>query len=113
MFILDAHANNSSVSKKGEPLAAGASLDLLGLVVLVQYGSCLISSKFYWLLLLIPSYGGWKLYRTFSSGLSGFAGVKPQNQLAESNLEPMGGDVADEAADKRKRRAERRRQKWS
>eukprot|EP00569_Conticribra_weissflogii_P006132 CAMPEP_0171334200 /NCGR_PEP_ID=MMETSP0878-20121228/4514_1 /TAXON_ID=67004 /ORGANISM="Thalassiosira weissflogii, Strain CCMP1336" /LENGTH=173 /DNA_ID=CAMNT_0011835267 /DNA_START=140 /DNA_END=658 /DNA_ORIENTATION=+ len=110
--ILDAHANNSSVSKKGDPLAGGASLDLLGLVVVVQYGSVLISSKFYWLLLLIPSYGGWKLYSTFFGGSSGVAGMVPQNQPAKGYLESKEGEDSDKAADKRKRRAERRRQKW-
>lgn len=37
-------------------LAGGASLDLLGLVIVIQYGTILVSNKFYWLLVVIPMY---------------------------------------------------------
>jgi hypothetical protein len=49
--ILDDHANTISKGKgrSGEALAGGASLDLLGLVSIVQYGSVFVSTKIYWL----------------------------------------------------------------
>ena len=112
IFILDAHANHSSVSKKGEPLAGGASLDLLGLVVVVQYGSVLMTDKFYFLLLVIPIYGGWKLYSTFFGGSGGLAGMMPKSQ--PENTEASGDSAdGDKAAEKRKKRAEKRRQKYA
>ena len=104
----------SKKSKGGEALAGGASLDLLGLLTVVQYGSVLISEKFYWLLSIIPVWGGWKIYSTFfgskgvASGLMGGGG-------GDSTMDNNGNnDTTDKAADeKRQKRAERRRQKWS
>ena len=46
-------------------LAGGMYLDLMGLVWLIQFGTALVSTKFYYLLLLIPGVGAWKLYMTF------------------------------------------------
>jgi hypothetical protein len=59
--ILDDHAKTISKGKgrSGEALAGGASLDLLGLVSIVQYGSVFVSTKIYWLLVLIPLWRGW------------------------------------------------------
>jgi len=61
--ILD-NAVNRSVGDKG--LVGGSSLDLLGLVVLVQFGTILFSPKFYWLLAVLPPWGAWTLYKLFA-----------------------------------------------
>ena len=110
--ILDDHAN--TISKKsskgdGEKLAGGASLDLLGLTTVVQYGTALISPNFYWVLAILPVWGAFKLFTTFfgksglASGMMGGGGDPMMDQGADAAM--------DEASAKRQRRAERRRQK--
>ncbi|KAL7514723.1 hypothetical protein ACHAXN_012043 [Cyclotella atomus] len=104
--ILDDHANSSS-GDKGEALAGGMSLDLLGLAILVQLGS-FASDYFYWLLGLIPIVGGFKLYKTLKGGKEAVGGFMPDNAAEKAS----GGNVdSDGAAAKRQKRAERRRQK--
>ena len=77
--MIEDHANNninnSMMAKQGGKnkysntqavaLAGGASLDLLGLVIVIQYGSIFVSNKFYWLLVMIPIYAAYKMYTTF------------------------------------------------
>ena len=118
--ILEDHANNnnSNMSKKskgGEALAGGASLDLLGLLTVVQYGSVLISEKFYWLLSIIPVWGGWKIYSTFFGSKGVASGLMGGGGGGDNTMDNSGNnDTTDKAADeKRQKRAERRRQKWS
>ena len=100
--VLDDHANSSST--KGEALAGGLSLDLLGLAVLVQFGS-FASDYFYWLLGLIPIVGGYKLYQTFQGGKEAVSGFMP-NPVESSTI-----SNGEDATAKRQKRAERRRQK--
>eukprot|EP00581_Thalassiosira_minuscula_P015205 CAMPEP_0183715262 /NCGR_PEP_ID=MMETSP0737-20130205/9567_1 /TAXON_ID=385413 /ORGANISM="Thalassiosira miniscula, Strain CCMP1093" /LENGTH=174 /DNA_ID=CAMNT_0025944351 /DNA_START=35 /DNA_END=559 /DNA_ORIENTATION=+ len=109
--ILEDHANTIG-KHKGDALAGGASLDLLGLVVVVQYGTIFFTPKLYWALVLIPLWGGWKLYSTFfgSKGGSG-DGSMPKNPL-ESDA-AVDKAAAEKADAKRQKRAERRRQKWA
>jgi hypothetical protein len=102
--ILEDHANTTS---NGEALKGGLSLDLLGLVVLVQFGS-FVSSYFYWLLGLVPIVGGYKLYSTFKGGKESIGAFMPHSN------EKKGDKVDNEKATaKRQKRAERRRQKWN
>mmetsp|Transcript_779 Transcript_779/g.1756 ORF Transcript_779/g.1756 Transcript_779/m.1756 type:complete len:173 (-) Transcript_779:462-980(-) len=107
--ILEDHANNIPSMKSSEALAGGASLDLLGLVAAVQYGTVFVSDKFYWLLAVIPLWGGWKIYSTFfgskNKDSSGF--------MPESQAESTDDAASEKVNEKRQRRAERRRQKWS
>ena len=114
--ILEDHANTIKGKGKSDALAGGASLDLLGLVTVVQYGTVLFSEKLYWLLGIIPLWGGWKLYTTFFGGGSkaGNNGFMP-NQMGGSNVNEDAGDPTsvEKANEKRQKRAERRRQKWS
>ena len=119
--ILDDHAESASKSttkvisggKANEKLAGGASLDLLGLVVLVQFGSALISDKFYWLLAVLPFWGAYKIYtmvygaKNMMSGGSGGGGG--YSSMAAPTEGQSGTD--DAAEERRKRRAERRRMK--
>lgn len=90
-------------------------MDLLGLVVIVQYGTIFISTKLYWLLLIIPIWGCYKLYTTFfggskGGGLGGLMGGS-SNQMGNDNGKEQAIDP--QLAEKRQKRAERRRQKWS
>ena len=103
--ILDDHANSSG--SKGEALAGGLSLDLLGLAILVQFGS-LASNYFYWLLISIPVVGIYKLYGTFKGGKDAIGGFMPNDSVDNSSKVE-----SEEAKAKRERRAERRRQKWN
>ena len=111
--ILDDHANTISKGKggSGEALAGGASLDLLGLVSIVQYGSVFVSTKIYWLLVLIPLWGGWKLYCIFKGSVGGLfpngGTTKPTNESAVNDAS------AEQLNAKKQKRAERRQQKWS
>lgn len=101
---------------KSDKIAGGASLDLLGIVVLVQFGSVLYSDKFYWILAVpLPLWGLWRLYSTVRSVSPGnddgqsrgwFQGRKRTNDVEMTKEEK-------DLAEKRRKRAERRRQKWS
>ncbi|KAL7490161.1 hypothetical protein ACHAW6_015894, partial [Cyclotella cf. meneghiniana] len=110
--ILDDHASSAGAGAagKGEALAGGLSLDLLGLTVLVQFGS-LVSNYCYVLLALIPIFGGYKLYKTFKgdSASSGF--MNESNQLENANSNTPNDE--DKAEARKQKRAERRRQKWN
>jgi hypothetical protein len=111
--ILDDHAKTISKGKgrSGEALAGGASLDLLGLVSIVQYGSVFVSTKIYWLLVLIPLWGGWKLYCIFKGSMGGLfpngGTTKPTNESAVND------ESAEQLNAKKQKRAEKRRHKWS
>ncbi|KAL3823530.1 hypothetical protein ACHAXA_007208 [Cyclostephanos tholiformis] len=84
--ILEDHANTipgggggkGRVRVPGGPsdnaLAGGASLDLLGLVVLIQYGTVFVSEKMHWLLLLLPVWAIWNLYSNFLGGSTKITG---------------------------------------
>ena len=108
--ILDDAANSAGHADKNKALVGGASLDLLGLTWVVQFGTVLWSSKFYWLLAILPPWAGYKLYSTFKS--SPLGGGK-NNASAQVTQQDGGAGETDDKAEKRKKRAERRRQKWS
>lgn len=64
--ILEDHAITIPKGKgSSNALAGGASLDLLGLVVVIQYGTVFVSEKLHWLLVLVPLWAGWSIYTTF------------------------------------------------
>jgi hypothetical protein len=106
--ILDQAANASTAggSSSSSSLVGGAHLDLLAITLLVQYGTVLHSTKWYWVLALVPIWGGWKLYTTFGGG--GKKKVAPSSSATEDP-----GAKNDANADKRQKRSEKRRQKWS
>jgi hypothetical protein len=101
--ILDQAANANSGGKSKKALVGGHHLDLLALTLVVQYGSVLHSSKWYWLLMVAPIWGGWTLYTTFSGG------KKNKGDAASDEPTP----TSDATTEKRQKRAEKRRQKWS
>jgi len=94
--------NNTSNNTNKKELIGGVHLDLLALTVLVQLGSALHSTKWFYLLAIVPLWGGWMLYSTFK-------GQFPNNNNAASSS-AAGSGVSD---DKRQKRAQKRAQKWS
>lgn len=103
--VVDNHANHDF--KKSDAIAGGAFLDMMGLLVVVQFGSVLLSDNFYWLLLLIPTVGLWKLYSAVKGGLSGVPSGR--GAATSSDNQP---EVSEKDNEKRQKRAERRRRKW-
>uniref|UniRef100_A0A7S4JX31 Transmembrane protein 208 n=1 Tax=Odontella aurita TaxID=265563 RepID=A0A7S4JX31_9STRA len=110
--IIEDHVNSASSPKKtgkssgSDPIAGGASLDLLGLVVVSQFGGCLISEKFYWLICVLPFWGAWMGYQIIYGGKNkGLADGFP-SVTAEKPEE-----VDEKTAERRRQRAERRRMK--
>mmetsp|Transcript_40717 Transcript_40717/g.75382 ORF Transcript_40717/g.75382 Transcript_40717/m.75382 type:complete len:180 (-) Transcript_40717:128-667(-) len=112
--IIEDHANKASAPKKTgkaggtDPIAGGKFLDLLGLVVVVQFGSCLLSDKFYWLLAILPVWGAWIGYQTVygvKNSLGGMAGG------STSAMEAKPEEVDEATAERRRKRAEKRRMK--
>jgi hypothetical protein len=109
--IMDSAANHSSADKS---LAGGASLDLLGFTIVVQFGSILLSSKFYWLLAGLPFWAAWSLYTMFGGGGGGMSSLMGGGKTAEPAPSETGGtDGKEKQEERRQKRADRRRQKWS
>ena len=99
--ILQDAAVNSSNSKK---LTGGEYLDLLGLVVVVQLGTVFISDTFVYLLIILPFWGGWKLYKMYKSFSNPFG-------TDDERMKENKSDEDEELKARRQKRAERRRQK--
>jgi hypothetical protein len=111
--IMDSAANQSSTDKS---LAGGASLDLLGFTLVVQFGSILLTSKFYWLLVGLPFWAAWSLYTMFGGG--GGGGISSlmgggKTAVPAPPSETSGTDGKEKQDERRQKRADRRRQKWS
>jgi len=99
-------------SPSDKSLVGGASLDLLGVVLVVQFGSVLITPKLYWVLAALPPWAAYSLYRTFygSSNNSGVGGgMAPQPPGAAMTASQK--EEAEKLEERRQQRAERRRQK--
>ena len=91
-------------------LVGGASLDVLMLTVVIQFLTVLWSASAYWLLLVFPPWGAYSLYRTFNSGSGGIGGGG--GAVGSKTNQASDGTIDSEAlAERRQRRAERRRQK--
>jgi hypothetical protein len=110
--IMDSAANHSSADKS---LAGGASLDLLGFTMVVQFGSILLTSKFYWLLAGLPFWAAWSLYTMFGGGGGGISSLMGGGKTAEPAppSESSSTDGKEKQDERRQKRADRRRQKWS
>uniref|UniRef100_A0A6V2GWK8 Transmembrane protein 208 n=1 Tax=Ditylum brightwellii TaxID=49249 RepID=A0A6V2GWK8_9STRA len=115
--IVEDHADKASVTikatgKKSKELAGGASLDLLGLVACVQFGTALFSDRFFWLLAILPFWGGWKLYQTFyGGGENGGGGLGSLFGGGGGNQKDQEEEVDEATKERRQKRAERRRMK--
>jgi SRP-independent targeting protein 2/TMEM208 len=98
----------ASRPKEDDKLAGGASLDLLGAVLLLQYLGGLLHHRFLYLLGLLPIWGGWKLYALFYGG-------KTNDRKRAETVSPASADqtTSDDGTQRRQRRAEKRQQKWS
>ena len=98
--------NSANHNKNSDALAGGAFLDMMGLVIVVQFGSVLVSDKIYWLLLFIPIVGGFKIYKTVKGGLPGMPNATAP--AASAGNQP----ASEKDNERRQKRAERRRRKW-
>lgn len=88
-------------NKKSTDIPGGLYLDVLGLIVFVQYGSIFIGSIVNWLLLIAP----------ISYALFKWIGQRSVNK--DSNYDDNGQDegLKKELEERRRKRAERRKQK--
>eukprot|EP00543_Licmophora_paradoxa_P012596 CAMPEP_0202477460 /NCGR_PEP_ID=MMETSP1360-20130828/93954_1 /ASSEMBLY_ACC=CAM_ASM_000848 /TAXON_ID=515479 /ORGANISM="Licmophora paradoxa, Strain CCMP2313" /LENGTH=170 /DNA_ID=CAMNT_0049104705 /DNA_START=13 /DNA_END=525 /DNA_ORIENTATION=+ len=107
--ILDSAESHRPTDKA---LIGGVWLDIVALVWLVQFGTAVITPKFYYLLLILPPWGAYKMYGmfrgakdTFMGGGGGGGGGSQQDDEPEQ--------ISDETKLKREKRADRRRKKWS
>jgi hypothetical protein len=108
-------ATTAAASKKqnnkndDDALVGGGYLDILGFLLVIQLLSTFWSRKAYWLLFVLPIAGGYTLYRTFvPASTRTISSNKPIPQSTTSAMESQSS-----AANKREKRAEKRRQKWS
>jgi SRP-independent targeting protein 2/TMEM208 len=90
-------------------LVGGSWLDLLGLTVVVQFGSVLWTPRFYWLLLLVPMGGAWTLYSTFFRGTG--AGTSQSTTTSPLEDQPTQKTTRKEKQQQQQPRSEKRRQK--
>lgn len=105
MAILDQARNNNK--KKTKELIGGVHLDLLALTILIQFGSILHSTKWFYLLVLVPLGGGWTFYSTFIKGQFPMSNSNPSDEGSTTPSASLSSD------DKRQKRAQKRSQKWS
>mmetsp|Transcript_3872 Transcript_3872/g.5067 ORF Transcript_3872/g.5067 Transcript_3872/m.5067 type:complete len:166 (+) Transcript_3872:46-543(+) len=99
-ILHDAETGKLTRDKKDTKLSGGIYLDILGLILFVQYGSMFIGGFVDWLLLFVPvSYG---IYYWFSKRDKSGTDNKESGQDDEQNKE---------LDERRRKRAERRRQK--
>jgi hypothetical protein len=103
----DASTFSSNNNNNSEALAGGKYLDLLGLTVAIQFGTALWSNKFYWLLCILPPVALWTLYSTLKGSMPGSSDGNGTKQDAAAPSE------SEEVTNRRQKRADRRRQKWS
>ena len=108
--ILDDAATNHS-NHNSKDLVGGMWLDVWMLTVVVQFGTAIMSQKFYYLLLILPPWGLYKIYSSFRGMADGFSGDGTAGQQQDQGA--PSGEVDAKTAEKRKKRAERRRQKWT
>ena len=94
--ILEDHANTIPKGKgSSNALAGGASLDLLGLVVVIQFGTAFVSEKIYWLLIFVPLWAGWNIYATFFRSKAGGNEFTPTSQTMNTGaIEEEIGDYS-------------------
>lgn len=90
--------------KNQDALVGGASLDLLAIVFLAQFGG-LFSVHVYWILIVLPIWGIYKMRSLFGGDGSTGPTSTPVNAPSEVD--------AAQTEDRRRKRAERRRQKRS
>mmetsp|Transcript_30317 Transcript_30317/g.50090 ORF Transcript_30317/g.50090 Transcript_30317/m.50090 type:complete len:168 (+) Transcript_30317:37-540(+) len=102
--ILDSASTSTTASTSSKDLPGGAWLDVVALVWLVQAVTTFWTSSTYYLLLVLPPLGAYKIYRTFQSP----GGTYSQN---ENNSGEQ--DVSEEVQQRRQKRSDRRRQKRS
>ena len=114
--ILDHHAANAG-SKHNKhnknDLAGGSSLDLLAVTLVVQFGSVLHSKAWLWLTVVgVPVVAAYQLYRAVGGSSNSTNKSDSNNSNSNNSSDNADGTDDDPMAAKRRRRAEKRRQKW-
>jgi hypothetical protein len=125
--ILEQAANQTQTTKtkattaknKSKELVGGENLDLLALTIVIQYLTVLWSSKWFLMLLGVPVYAGWSLYRTIygvpasASNTSSAGGKLPVGSSRSAYPTTVDASDIDEEgeSDKREKRAKGRRQR--
>ena len=100
-ILHDAEVGKLTRDNKKQEIAGGIYLDVLGLIVFVQYGSIIIGNFVNWLLLIAPTvYGFLKWFGKKNSDTDTDNQETEQDEGSKKALE-----------ERRKKRAERRRQK--
>jgi len=102
--------NKNRNNKHPTQLAGGIYLDILALVLLIQFGS-LWKEQVLWFILIFPIWGVYSLYQTFLKGM--MIQDKIPSQTSSSSTSSNNPDDDPTVEEKRRKRAERRRQKWS
>jgi len=104
--ILDHAVNRSS---RDTSLVGGHWLDVLAVLAVIQIGAA-FSSRFYWLLLMLPAWGAWALYQAVmgKGGLVGglMGGGGPNT--TEGSTGATGGVDSAPPANRKQRRSEQR-----
>lgn len=103
MGIIDQARNKKNTSKQKD-LIGGIHLDFLVLTIVVQFGSAWHSTKWFYLLWVVPLWGAWMLYSTF---------FKNRVPTAAAAAMPDDSSKMGASNEKREKRAQKRSQKWT
>jgi hypothetical protein len=113
--IIESSAIEATASKKNnKDLAGGSNLDLFVATIVTQFLSVLHSQKWFYVTLVgVPLTGAYKLYYTFYPSSSKNKSKSTTSTSAKTNDNKDDNKDDDPMTEKRKRRADKRRQKWS
>jgi hypothetical protein len=104
--IIESSSIEATATKKNKDLAGGSNLDLFVATIVTQLLSVLSSQRWFYVTLIgVPITGAYKLYYTFYPSTP--------SSLAKTNNDGQDNDDDPMLIEKRKRRADKRRQKWS
>ena len=111
--ILESSSCSTTATKKKnkKDLAGGSNLDLFVATIGTQFLSVLHSPRWFYMTVLgVPIIGVYQLYSTFYPST---AASKNSNNKNTDNKEDNNKEVDPILTEKRKRRADKRKQKWS
>ena len=105
-------ATTATNKKNKKDLVGGSNLDLFVATIGTQFLSVLHSPRWFYMTVLgVPIIGVYQLYSTFYPSTS--ASNKNSNNKNKDNKEDNSKEVDPILTEKRKRRADKRKQKWS
>ncbi|OEU07977.1 hypothetical protein FRACYDRAFT_250197 [Fragilariopsis cylindrus CCMP1102] len=104
-------ATTATNKKNKKDLAGGSNLDLFVATIGTQFLSVLHSPRWFYITILgVPIIGVYQLYSTFYPST---AAIMNNNNKNKDNKEDNNKEVDPILTEKRKRRADKRKQKWS